>query len=103
LSQNPGQFYDLNKDSLSLDGSAVKSTGCFSRGPELNYQQAHGGSQLPVTRSDALFWCLETATVYTIKKKRKRMKIKKTHKIHQFCQDSQHLSDGCQTPFTPEA
>jgi hypothetical protein len=26
-------------------GSVVKSTGCFSRGPEINSQQPHGGSQ----------------------------------------------------------
>jgi hypothetical protein len=27
------------------DGSAVKSTDCYSRGPEFNSQQPHGGSQ----------------------------------------------------------
>jgi hypothetical protein len=27
------------------DGSAVESTDCFSRGPEFNSQQPHGGSQ----------------------------------------------------------
>jgi hypothetical protein len=25
------------------DGSVVKSTGCFARGPEFNFQQPHGG------------------------------------------------------------
>jgi len=38
--------------------SAVKSTGCSSRGPEFNSQQPHGGSQPPVMRSDVLFWCV---------------------------------------------
>jgi hypothetical protein len=40
------------------DGSAVKSTDCFSRAPEFNSQQPHGGSQPSVMRSDALFWCV---------------------------------------------
>jgi hypothetical protein len=38
------------------DGSAVRSTGCSSRGPEFNSQQPHGGSQPSVMGSDALFW-----------------------------------------------
>jgi hypothetical protein len=38
------------------DGSEVKSTGHSSRGPELNSQQPHGGSQPPVMGSDDLFW-----------------------------------------------
>jgi hypothetical protein len=38
------------------DGSVVKNTDCFSRGPEFKSQQPHGGSQLSVMRSDALFW-----------------------------------------------
>ena len=38
------------------DGSAVKSTGCSSRGSEFNFQQPHGGSQPSVIGSDALFW-----------------------------------------------
>jgi hypothetical protein len=46
------------------DGSADKSTDCSSKGPEFKSQQPHGGSQPPVIRSDALFWCLKTATVY---------------------------------------
>jgi hypothetical protein len=37
-------------------GSVVKSTLCFSRGPEFNSQQPHGGSQPSVMTSDALFW-----------------------------------------------
>ena len=37
------------------DGSAVKSTYCSSRVPEFNSQQAHGGSQPSVMRSD-VFW-----------------------------------------------
>jgi hypothetical protein len=37
------------------DDSAVKSTGCSSRGPEFNSQQPHGGPQPPVMGSDALF------------------------------------------------
>jgi hypothetical protein len=43
----------------------VKSTGCSYKGPEFKLQQPHGGSQPPVMRSDAPFWCcLKTATVY---------------------------------------
>jgi hypothetical protein len=34
------------------DGSAVKSTGCSSRGPEFKSQQPHGGSQPPIMGSD---------------------------------------------------
>jgi hypothetical protein len=37
------------------DGSMVKSIDCSSRGPEFNFQQPHGGSQLSVMGSDALF------------------------------------------------
>ena len=33
------------------DGSAVKSTDCSSKGPELNSQQPHGGSQPSVMDS----------------------------------------------------
>jgi len=40
------------------DGSAVKSTGCSSRGPEFKSQQPHGGSQPSVMGSDALLWCV---------------------------------------------
>jgi hypothetical protein len=40
------------------DGSAVKSTGCSSRGPKFNSQQAHDGSQFSVMGSNALFWCV---------------------------------------------
>jgi hypothetical protein len=36
-------------------GSEVKNTDCSSRGPELNSQQPHGGSQPSVMGSDALF------------------------------------------------
>jgi hypothetical protein len=38
------------------DGSAVKSTNCSFGGPEFKSQHPHGGSQLSVMRSDALFW-----------------------------------------------
>ena len=40
------------------DGSAVKSTGCSSRGPKFNSQQAHDGSQPCVVGSDALLCCV---------------------------------------------
>jgi hypothetical protein len=40
------------------DDSVVKSTNCFSRGPEFNSQQPHGSSQPSVMVSDALFWCI---------------------------------------------
>jgi hypothetical protein len=38
------------------DGSAVKSTGCSSRGPEFNSQQPHDGSQPSLMGSDTIFW-----------------------------------------------
>ena len=38
------------------NGSAIKSTDSSSRDPEFKSQQLHGGSQLPVMRSDALLW-----------------------------------------------
>ena len=38
------------------DGSAVKSSGCSSRGPEFNSQQLHGVLQSSIMRSGALFW-----------------------------------------------
>jgi hypothetical protein len=40
------------------DGSAGKSTDCYSKGPEFKSQQPHGGSQPPTMRSDALLWCV---------------------------------------------
>jgi hypothetical protein len=59
----------------------VKRTDCSSGGPEFKFQQPHGGSQPSVMRSDALFWCLKTATMYShiinkyiFKKKRKKRK-----------------------------
>jgi hypothetical protein len=36
----------------------VKSIDCYSRGPEFNSRQPHGGSQPSVMGSDALFWCV---------------------------------------------
>jgi len=42
-----------------LEGaSAVKGTGCSSRGPEFKSQHPYGGSQPSLMRSDALFWCV---------------------------------------------
>jgi hypothetical protein len=38
-------------------GSMVKSTHCSSESPEFKSQQPHGGSQPPIKRSNALFWC----------------------------------------------
>jgi hypothetical protein len=40
------------------DGSVHKSTGCSFEGPMFKSQQPHGGSQPPIVRSDALFWCV---------------------------------------------
>jgi len=54
----------------------VKSTGCSSRGPELNSQQPHGGSQPSVTGSDALFWCVYGQLWYTYIKINKIFKKK---------------------------
>lgn len=41
---------------LGLDGSAVKSTGYSSRGPEFNCQQLHDSSQPSILSYGALFW-----------------------------------------------
>jgi hypothetical protein len=38
------------------DGSAVKGTDCYFKGPVFNSQQPHGGSQPSVMRSDNLFY-----------------------------------------------
>jgi hypothetical protein len=43
----------------------LKNTDYSSGGREFNSQQVHGGSQPSVMGSDALFWCLSTATVYS--------------------------------------
>jgi hypothetical protein len=40
------------------DGSVLKGTKCSSEGPEFKSQQPHGGSQLSVMGSDAIFWCV---------------------------------------------
>jgi hypothetical protein len=40
------------------DGSAVKSTDYFLRGPEFNSQEPYGSSQPSLLGSDALFWCV---------------------------------------------
>jgi hypothetical protein len=40
------------------DGSAVKSTGYSSRGPEFNSQQPCGGSQPTLWGSDTFLWCV---------------------------------------------
>jgi hypothetical protein len=55
------------------DGSAVKSTGCSSRGSEFNSQQPHGcGLQPSVMGSDALFryagLCADRALIHKINK-----------------------------------
>ena len=36
----------------------VRAPDCSSKGPKFKSQQPHGGSQPPVMRSDALFWCV---------------------------------------------
>jgi hypothetical protein len=36
----------------------VRAPDCSSEGPKFKSQQPHGGSQPPVMRSDALFWCI---------------------------------------------
>jgi hypothetical protein len=60
----------------------VKSTDCFSRGPEFNSQQPHDGSQPSITESDALFWhAVVYAAEYSynkLKKKRKKERKKKS-------------------------
>jgi hypothetical protein len=56
----PGKGPEIRTWSIGgwRDGSAGKSTDYSSKGPEFKYQQPHGGSQPPVMRSDALFWCI---------------------------------------------
>jgi hypothetical protein len=63
------------------DGSEVKSTDCSSRGSEFNLQP-HGGSQLSIMRSGALFWLASIyvgRTLYIINKSLKQ--TNKTKKI----------------------
>ena len=54
------------------DGSAVKSAGCSSRGPEFNSQQPHGGSQPSVTGSDVSENSDSVLTYIKILKKKKK-------------------------------
>jgi hypothetical protein len=51
-------------DSAGEMAQWLRAPNCSSKGPEFKSQQPHGGSQPSVTRSDSLFWCLKTATVY---------------------------------------
>jgi|UPI00001F79A5 hypothetical protein len=55
-----GGRVSLEKCRGCRDGSAVESTDCSSEGPEFKSMcsKPHGGSQPPVMRSDALFWCV---------------------------------------------
>jgi hypothetical protein len=48
---------------------------------EFKSQQPHGGSQPPVMRSDTLFWCLKTATVYLCIIINKSLKKKKSRHV----------------------
>jgi hypothetical protein len=36
----------------------VRAPDCSSEGSKFKSQQPHGGSQPPIMRSDALFWCV---------------------------------------------
>jgi hypothetical protein len=40
----------------------LRTLDCFSRGPEFNSQQPHGGSQPSIMGSDAFFWCNSVLT-----------------------------------------
>ena len=53
----PAQVLTYKKEAFWgwRDGLVVKSTGCYSRGPEFSSQQPHGGPQPSVIGSDALF------------------------------------------------
>jgi hypothetical protein len=58
----------------------VESNSCSSKGPELNSQKPHGGSQPSVMLSDALFWCVwgQRQCTYINKcLKRKKPQLKK--------------------------
>lgn len=51
--------------------SVVKRTGCSFRGPELNFRQPHGGSQLSITplpgnSMNSLFWSLWGQSMYLV-------------------------------------
>jgi len=46
------------------DGSVVKSSVCYSRGPEFSSQQPHGGSQPSVM--GFLFWCVWFEYSYSV-------------------------------------
>jgi hypothetical protein len=74
------------------DGSVVKSTDCSSRGPEFNFQQAHGGSP-SVTRPDSLFWCLKTAIVYLHIKNKINLKTNKQTKRTTTTKNPQDIFD----------
>lgn len=52
------------------DGSAVQSTGCSPRGPEFNFQQAHGGlqSSMSLAPSSGMLVYIQKST-HTLNKK----------------------------------
>jgi hypothetical protein len=72
----------MYKSGCWRDGSAIKSPGCSSRGPEFNSKCLYGGSQPSVLGSDAPFWHAgmhaERALIRKINTSLK--KLKTTHK-----------------------
>jgi hypothetical protein len=49
-------FHILNYPGAGEMAQWVRALDCSSKGPEFKSQQPYGSSQLPVMRSDALFW-----------------------------------------------
>jgi hypothetical protein len=47
-----------NKSGAGEMAQWVRAPDCSSEGPKFKSQQPHGGSQPPIMRSDALFWCI---------------------------------------------
>jgi hypothetical protein len=48
----------LKKEGAGEMTQSVRAPYCSSEGLKFKSRQPHGGSQPPVMRSDALFWCI---------------------------------------------
>jgi hypothetical protein len=61
LGIHPIYFFTFNKNIQPWAGEMAQwviAPDCSSEGPKFKSQQPHGGSQPPIMRSDALFWCI---------------------------------------------
>jgi hypothetical protein len=57
IQYNIPNFKNERKGAGEMD-QWVRAPDCSSEGLKFKSQQPHGGSQPPIMRSDALFWCV---------------------------------------------